>query len=347
MEQTQAPPAPKLNVQACIANPDRDCIAEIVLDLARRDTNDSNRETIAERLAIGGRIDLAERLAEYVRNPANRRHLQRVLAQRRIVEDAVARPDTSADLTLFDAFAQGNGPLANGDPVSENSPFIEVATDIIGDLPYGPFFVALPDPKSRFTQPRFGNATLRALRPRWQAFAERLPAARRSYELQVLAMVLRSMGDLDGAAATLRDAQRLATGTANGVVARGWLRLGQTENALHVAQNLPAADPDLTLLLADALLNQNAPPDEVMPLIRAALPVVYQAGPNTNFANLRQLIRITAKAGYPDKAKGTIQDGAASSSANFSGSGHGRGGRAILPAGRYDRVRSDASGYAG
>jgi hypothetical protein len=89
MEQAQAPPAPKLNGQACIANPDRDCVAEIVLALARQDTNDSNQETIAGRLAIGGRIDLAERLAEYVRNPANRRHLQRVLAQRRIVEDAM------------------------------------------------------------------------------------------------------------------------------------------------------------------------------------------------------------------------------------------------------------------
>jgi hypothetical protein len=48
----------------------------------------------------------------------------------------------------------------------------------------------------------------------------------------------------------------------------------------------------------------------------ATLPVLYRADPNTAFTNLRRSIQITTKAGYPEEAKGMIQDGAAFAGVN-------------------------------
>ncbi len=52
MEQTTTPAAVKHDAPACLANPDRNCVAEIVFDMELSDRNGPSVEMSAERLAI-------------------------------------------------------------------------------------------------------------------------------------------------------------------------------------------------------------------------------------------------------------------------------------------------------
>lgn len=298
------------DVHACAVKPDRDCVAEIVFALEVRGDNDFNRAMVAERLAIAGRFDLAMRLAELVHDQTREQRVLQIIAQRRIAENAVTRPDTVANLADLDTFDRGEGPVAVETTPMGNSPFLEITSDIIGHRPYGLIVGYLDEYKSHLSSPHSGNATLGVLLPRWRDYADRLPGPRRVYELQALAQVQKALGDQNGAIATLDEAVLSASGSTYAVVAGGWLRLGQTNKALSAAKKLPEADPNLFVRLANALLNNGEPREVVMHIVRDALSVIYRDDLNTNFVMVRSFVGITGRAGSLEEARDMIRDGA-------------------------------------
>lgn len=304
------------DVRACAVQPDSDCIANIAFSLEIGDSNSANRALVAERLAIAGQFDLAQTLTDLVNDENQRQRIRRIIAQRHIAVTAVIRPGMVADLADLDAFDREEGPLAVTDKSSGNSPYMEIVLDVRGFHPYGPVVPFRDDtvPRSKPFPP--GEATLRALLPRWNIYADELAGPKRAYELRVLASVERSLNDETGAVHTLEEAEHSATGGTYAIIADGWLQFGRTDKAMAVVLKLPEANPPLFLRLANAMLGNGTPPATVMPLVRDALPAIYRSAPNVDFAMVRRAVQIAARAGLTDEAKGMIRDGAAFARAN-------------------------------